>query len=50
MGSHPHPRIFLKEKEVGEEYLEILQEQCLEYKDLLARCIQEAKDSIITGQ
>eukprot|EP00804_Cyclotella_cryptica_P012891 CCRYP_002247-RB/>CCRYP_002247-RB protein AED:0.19 eAED:0.19 QI:94/1/1/1/0.5/0.33/3/245/620 len=36
----------LKEKEVGEKYLEILQKQRLEYEDLLARRIREAEDSI----
>ena len=36
----------LKEKEVGEKYLEILQKQRLEYEDLLSRRIREAEDSI----
>ena len=36
----------LKEKEVGEKYLEILQKQRLEYEDLLAQRIREAEDSI----
>lgn len=36
----------LKEKEVGEKYLEILQKQRLEYEDLLAKRIREAEDSI----
>jgi hypothetical protein len=36
----------LKEKEVGEKYLEILQKQRLEYEDLLARRIREAEDNI----
>lgn len=36
----------LKEKEVGEKYLEILQKQRLDYEDLLARRIREAEDSI----
>jgi hypothetical protein len=36
----------LKEKELGEKYLEIVQKQRLEYEDLLAKRIREAEDAI----